>query len=510
MASTHERISNPSGISVPAFQQVLEKLPAGAYTCDAEGLITYYNEQAVALWGRAPALNDPVDRFCGSFRLYVDGVRIRHSECWMARALADDKGYNREEIVIERPDGTRVTALAHANPLHDDAGTIIGAVNVLVDITDRKRAEEALRESDRQGRAEFERLLDRLPAAAYTCDAQGLITYFNQQAAAIWGRAPKLNDPVDRFCGSFKLLMDGAPLTHERCWMAKALRENRGFNGEEIVIERPDGSRVTVLAHANPMHDDSGRIIGAVNVLVDITDRKRAEESLRAVDHRKDLFLSKLAHELRNQLGPTRSVLHVLRAGHTGATYDQARGMLQRQIEQMVQLVDNLTDVAQLTQRRLVLRKEKVELAGVVRSLVKTAQQRPGMADHRLIVTVPEAPIRVDADPARLAQALNCLLSNALHHTPAGGQVTICAERSGSHAVISVKDTGSGIEPEDLPHIFDMIATMGRSLDHGRTGLGIGLTLVKGIVELHGGLIEARSEGTDQGSEFIVRLPVTA
>jgi len=129
---------------------------------------------------------------------------------------------------------------------------------------------------------EFRRLLEKLPAGAYMCDADGLITYYNQRAVELWGRAPKLNDPDDRFCGSFRLyLPDGTPLRHDQCWMARALHENQEFNGEEIVIERPTGERMTVLAHANPMHDENGRVSGAVNVLIDITQRRRAEEEVR-------------------------------------------------------------------------------------------------------------------------------------------------------------------------------------------------------------------------------------
>src|SRR5215210_3336529 len=147
--------------------------------------------------------------------------------------------------------------------------------------------DEVLRDGSASSAAglQFRRLLQKLPAGAYTCDAEGLITYYNQHAERLWGRAPKLNDPADRFCGSFKLFAtDGTPITHDRCWMALALKTDREYNRREVVVERPDGRRLTALAHANPIHDESGELIGAVNVLVDITERKRAEEELRRAE----------------------------------------------------------------------------------------------------------------------------------------------------------------------------------------------------------------------------------
>src|SRR5918997_2703691 len=144
------------------------------------------------------------------------------------------------------------------------------------------------------GELRFRRLLEKLPAGAYTCDPEGLITYFNQHAAQLWGRAPKLNDHVDRYCGSFKLFSsDGSPIAHERCWMALAIKRDEGYNRREIVIERPDGQRLTALAHANPIHDESGKLLGAVNVLVDISNRRQAEEEVKT-RHRQQAAVAEL------------------------------------------------------------------------------------------------------------------------------------------------------------------------------------------------------------------------
>jgi PAS domain-containing protein len=172
----------------------------------------------------------------------------------------------------------------------------------------------AARQAAPWGEAAFRQLLEKLPAGAYMCAADGLITFYNRRAVDVWGRAPKLNHPEDRFCGSFRLYAsDGAPIRHDQCWMALALQTNSEYNGQEIVVERPDGKRLTVLAHANPIRDESGRLLGAVNVLVDITDRKRTEDALREADRRKDHFLAMLAHELRNPLAPIATAVEILR-----------------------------------------------------------------------------------------------------------------------------------------------------------------------------------------------------
>lgn len=355
----------------------------------------------------------------------------------------------------------------------------------------------------------FRRLLDKLPAGAYMCDREGLITYYNQEAVRLWGRTPELNDSIDRFCGSFKLFMvDGTPIDHDECWMALALKHSREYNGEEIMIERPDGTRVIGLAHANPIKDEAGRMLGAVNVLVDITERKRAEEALKRSDAAKDEFLALLSHELRNPLTPLRNALSVLR--HKGTDVPEgtrALKVIDRQLGHLTHLVGDLLDINRINGGKLVLRESDVSLDDLIESALETSRPLIEEAEHELIVrTLPDA-IYLRGDAARLTQALSNVLNNAACYTPRGGRIELVVERADEEILITVNDNGIGITPEKLDGIFDMFAQAECSPDRAHDGLGLGLTLTRRVLELHGGSISAESAGNGAGSTFTIRLP---
>jgi PAS domain S-box-containing protein len=364
----------------------------------------------------------------------------------------------------------------------------------------------------RQSDLEFWQLLEKLPAAAYTCDAQGLITFYNPQAVELWGRAPAVLDPVDRYCGSFRLFaLDNSPICHSDCWMALALRDRQPYNGHEIVVERPDGSRRTVLAHANPVQDAEGALIGAVNVLVDISDRKRSEELLRLADRRKDEFLATLAHELRNPLAPIRTGLELIKiAGDDSALMEEVRVMMEQQVQQMVRLVDDLLDVSRITTGRVQLRTTTLELNEQVQQVVDSMRPLVDKAGMHLSVALPSDPVVLEADPHRLSQVLANLLDNAIKYSEPGARIGLSVETSETEAVIVIRDTGIGIPAHRLQDIFEMFTQIEHSPERTRSGLGIGLTLVKNLVELHGGTVEARSDGPGRGTQMVVRFPLAA
>jgi signal transduction histidine kinase len=358
--------------------------------------------------------------------------------------------------------------------------------------------------------SEFLCLLDKLPAAAYTCDPDGLITYYNQLALRLWGRAPKLRDPADRFCGSFRLhSANGEPISHDECWTALALRGDREYTEREIIVERPDGERLTASASASPIHDNSGKLIGAVNILFDITDRKRAEEALKEADRARNEFLAVLSHELRNALAAIPFAIELLRPVVTWSSESKsALEVVDRQTRQIAKLVDDLVDLARLTVNKLELNPERVDLTEMLRALENATRPLVEAADQTLTVTLPAEPIFVFGDMTRLQQIISNILQNAIKFNKRDGQIWLAVARQDQEAVIKVKDTGIGISAALLDHIFEIFAQAKPRISRSQAGLGIGLGVAKRLVDLHHGQISARSEGPGKGSEFEVRLPL--
>lgn len=242
-----------------------------------------------------------------------------------------------------------------------------------------------------------------------------------------------------------------------------------------------------------------------------LTAAKQTEAALKDASRSKDEFLAVLAHELRNPLAPLSNAIQLIRLAADDRTIlDQARAMMERQVQQMVRLIDDLLDVSRISRDKLELRKEWVDLAGVVQSAVETTRHLLTAADHRLTVELPAEPVALEVDPLRLAQVVANLLNNAAKYTPPGGQITLTAARADNEIVIRVRDNGIGIPADKLPHVFELFMQVDRSLERSQGGLGVGLTLVKRLVEMHGGSVEARSDGAGAGSEFVVRLPAAA
>ena len=268
---------------------LLEWLPIGVCVCDAEGYLVQYNNRAAELWGQSPVIGNREHRFTGAFKAYrPNGEPLPLDETPMAELLETGRPIRNRELVIERPDGSRLTILANLDPLRDEAGRLVGGVNCFQDITARKAAERRLQQREQW----YRDLLEALPAALYTTDADGRITFFNEAAAELCGRRPFLGDDAWSI-GSKLYWPDGKPIAQEECPTALALKTDKPVRGTEKIVERPDGTRIPVIPFPTPLHDEEGKLIGAVNMLVDISERKAAEEE-------KALLLRELAHRVNN------------------------------------------------------------------------------------------------------------------------------------------------------------------------------------------------------------------
>jgi signal transduction histidine kinase len=306
---------------------------------------------------------------------------------------------------------------------------------------------------------------------------------------------------------SYHITRGGQPIPENELPMQYAIA-NRTHVRNDIEIVRRDGTVLYVQNDVEPLFDASGVVIGCISVVVDFTARKYTEDLLREADQRKDEFLATLSHELRNPLAPIRNALELIRRSPDDKPLrGRAYAIMERQLHQLVRLTDDLLDVSRITRNRIELRRERVDLRGALHSAIETTQPLLDAAGHQLDVQLPDRPLWVFADLTRLSQAFANLLNNAAKYTDRGGRVSLRATVLDSHVTVTVTDTGIGIPPDLLPRIFDMFMQVDHTSDRGRSGLGIGLTLARRLIELHGGTIEVRSGGG--GTTFVARLPLT-
>jgi PAS domain S-box-containing protein len=289
-----------------------------------------------------------------------------------------------------------------------------------------------------------------------------------------------------------------------------AVQDRRPLDLEFRVL-RPDGEVRWRQLLGNVLLDHDGNPLCLTGICLDISSRKEAEEALRESDRRKDQFLAILAHELRNPLAPIRNGLRILRrAAADPAVQERTHAMLDRQILHMVRLIDDLLDLSRISRGKLVLRREPVDLADVLEDAVTTSRPLIDQAGLRMEVVLPAEPLPMDADPTRLAQVFANLLNNAAKFSERGGCIQVSAWREAALVKVCIRDDGIGIRPEMLARIFEMFVQAEDDMSRFGGGLGIGLSLARRITVLHGGQIEARSDGPGQGAEFLVSLPLAA
>jgi PAS domain S-box-containing protein len=392
----------------------------------------------------------------------------------------------------------------------DDLLRMMGTIGIQIgQFIERRHGDEEVRRSEARKTAILESALD----AIITIDHQGVIVEFNPAGEKMfgWARNEAVGRPlVDLIIPpSLKEKHRQGMLHYQASGEGPALDQRLELNAL-----RSDGTEFPVeLAVTRIPFPGPPMFTGYIR---DITERKRLEDELRgraeqllAADRRKDEFLATLAHELRNPLAPICNGLEILRMGHGNAeATKQVREMMERQVSQLVRLVDDLLDLSRVSRGTVELRKERIELAKIVQQAVETSRPTIENAGHELTIDMPPIAIYIEADLTRMAQVFSNVLNNAAKYTQPGGEIRVSVERQGDQAIVSVRDNGIGIPAHMLPNVFDMFTQVDRNLERSQGGLGIGLSIVKRLVEMHGGSVEAKSDGQGLGSEFIVRLPI--
>lgn len=372
---------------------------------------------------------------------------------------------------------------------------------------ERVRAEAALRQSEE--RSAFVRRSSGV--GFWYCDLPFDVLQWDDLVKAHFHLPPDAAVTIETFYD--RLHPDDREATRQA--IERSIAGQTPYNVDYRTVDPVTGAANWVRAIGRTFYAADGTPTRFDGVTLDVTEQRQAEASLREsegqlrdADRRKDEFLATLAHELRNPLAPIRNGLQVMKVVGVDGVIEQARSMMERQLTQLIRLVDDLLDVSRVTSGKLDLRRERIELASVIESAVETSRPLFEQAGHALAVVMPEEPVFLDGDPTRLSQIVSNLLNNSAKYTPRGGNVELTVSREHSVAVVLVKDDGIGIPPAMLGKVFEMFTQVDRALEKTTGGLGIGLSLVKGLVEMHGGSIEARSEGQGQGSQFIVRLPI--
>ena len=416
----------------------------------------------------------------------------------------------RAEFAVEI-NGERVVYDLTVEPLRGERGSVVGVTVAAMDITDRKREETLLKVSEIRYRRLFESAKDGIlildAHAATITDANPFI-------------AEMLGYSQDEFVGK-ELWQIGLFQDVEASKAAMRELQEKGYiRYEDLPLETKAGRRINVEFVSN-VYGEGGEAVIQCNIR-DITKRRETERALEKalayvqeqanelteVDRRKDVFLATLAHELRNPLAPIQNGLQIMKLAKGDAgTLEKSRAMMQRQVEQMTRLIDDLMDVSRISQGKIRLQKTRMLLADAVRNAVDTSYVLIDAQGQDLVVDLPPEPIYVDGDVIRLSQVFANLLNNAAKYTDRGGRIRLTVKRQGSDAVVSVVDNGVGIPADMLTRVFDMFAQLNRSLEKAQSGLGIGLSIVKRLVEMHDGSVIAESGGPGMGSAFTVRLP---
>ena len=483
---------------------LLDSAPVGIVYVDAAGNLLLANPANRDVWGQHPAPGeaDGYDDWKGWWPPGHPraGQPIGADEWPISRALrGEDVDGGIAEIEPFGAPGTRRTILIRTAALRNARNEIVGAVAANLDITAQVSAERAMVASE----ARFRSITNLIPQLIWSAGADGTNDYLNTR----WSEFTGIPEQELAGNGWVKIVHPDDLPALQAAW-TRSLATGSPYEVEHRQWHH-SGEYRWVLNRALPVAGEDGGIVRWMGAVTDIHDKKRSEEELKAAARRKDEFLAMLAHELRNPLAPISSAAQLL--GHVAADENrvrQAGAIIGRQVRHLTGLVDDLLDVSRVTRGLVELQRERVDLKAVLASAVEQARPLIETRRHRLDQATDPAPAWVDGDRIRLVQVVANLLNNAAKYTPQGGAIALALEVGDGHASVTVRDNGIGIGPELLPQVFELFTQAERTPDRAQGGLGLGLALVKSLVGLHGGSVEAHSGGAGLGSLFRVNLPL--
>jgi len=513
----HRRVRNRIQRDRELLTATLLSIGEGVIATDSDGRVRLLNRCAEELTGftDAQAQGRPLTEvFC------LTGGRPGQPRPDPALAAMHGPGTFRlaQGALLRARDGQERPVEGTASAVKSPQGPLLGAVVVFRDISAQHASAQALRESEHRAQlraGELEAVMQSVPAAILIANDVECRHVSGNAAAYRLLRAP-IGSSFAHSAHQRSYFRSGAgeqalgPLQPDELPLQRAIAEGREVNNVELCLRFRSGDSLTLMGNAAPLRDSYGNVRGAVVALIDVTERKHIEAQLKEAHRRKDEFLATLAHELRNPLAPVRSGVAILRREKDGAVTRKTLAMMERQLAQMVRLIDDLLDVSRITSGKIALRREPVALAAVLEQAVEAARPFLDAAGHTFDMEITPVPLWVNADVSRLCQVVSNLLTNAAKYTPEGGRVRLVLDREETWARIRVIDDGLGIPPHVIDEVFDMFTQINRTLHRAQGGLGVGLSLVRQLVEMHDGVVQAHSAGLGQGSVFTVRLPVVA
>jgi PAS domain S-box-containing protein len=487
------------------YSQLISSLPAAVYTTDAEGRVTLYNEAAVTLWGRKPEVGK--DLWCGSYKIFnPDGTDLPLDQCPMAITLKEGRPVRGQEIIVERPDGIRRNVLPYPDPIRDVSGKIIGAVNMLLDITESKRAEAASRQ--------LAAIVESSDDAIISKNLNSIIISWNQGAAKLFGYK------ADEVIGKPITILMPPERWNEEPAILQRIRRGQHIEHYETVRQRKDGTLIEISLTISPIRDADGKVIGASKIARDITRQKQAERELESIhkevleaSRAKDDFLAALSHELRTPLSPV--LLVASEAAEDPQLPDEVRAQfttIRHNVELEARLIDDLLDLTRITHGKLSLNKDPVDVHTLLKEAITTVRSELDQKQITLTLELAAKKPVVNGDAVRLQQVFWNVLKNAAKFTPEAGKISVGTriQAETGELIITITDNGFGITSDEIGRIFEAFSQGEHARPGGAHrfgGLGLGLAISRRLVESHSGSIQASSKGRNQGSTFTITLP---